>query len=146
MSYGKTFHQYERSDIETAGQLDLIIICYQKVILCLKQSKDHIKEKEFDKKANKIMTALNIINELHSSLNFDEGGQIAKSLDSLYTYLTNRIILADVRKNLSIFDECINILNELKSGWEGIKPEEEETAPLNNKTDQIPRLSHQIAV
>ena len=151
MDYSKAFNQYERSDIETAGQLDLIIMCYQKVILCLKQSKDHLENKIFDKKAHKVITALNILNELQSNLNFDKGGQIAKSLDSLYTYLTSRIIIADIQKNFSIFDECINILTELKSAWEGIKKEEkgekEELTPINNTAGQeIRRLSHQIAV
>lgn len=147
MGYGKAFKQYNRSTIETASQLELIIMCYDKTILCLEQSKDHIRDKDFIKKAEKIKKALAIISELQACLDLEKGEKIAKSLDSLYTYLTSRIILADVQQNFSIFDECIKILSELKSGWEGIKPEKEEIAPVKNTADhEIPRLSHQVAV
>ena len=147
MDYGKAFRQYKRSSIETADKLGLIIMCYDKTILCLQHAKDHLKNNEIEKKVQKLQKALDIISELQSSLNFDKGDKIAKSLDSLYTYLTNRIILADIQKDFTIFDECINILNELKSAWEGIKTEKQETTPINDTTTQeIPRLSHQIAV
>ncbi len=147
MDYGKAFRQYNRSSIETADKLELVIMCYDKVILCLQQAKDHIADQEVTKKAEKIKKTLAIINELQGSLDLDKGGNIATSLDSLYTYLTNRIVLADIQKNFSIFDECINILRELKSGWEGIRTEKEETAPISRTADhEIPRLSHQIAV
>ena len=147
MDYGKAFKQYRRSSIETAGKLELVIMCYDKTILCLEQSKDHLKNEEYMKKADKIKKALDIICELQSSLDLDKGEKIARSLDSLYTYLIHRIVLADVQKNYSIFDECINILNELKSGWEGIRTEKEEPSHLNDTASQeIPRLSHQVAV
>jgi flagellar protein FliS len=149
MDYGKAFRQYNRSSIETASKLELIIMCYDKAILCLEQSKDHIKDNNFIKKAEKIKLVLAIINELQVNLDLDKGGKIASSLDSLYTYLTGRILHADIKKDFSIFDECINILSELKGGWEGIKPEQEEpvSAPIKNTAEQeIPRLSHQIAV
>ncbi|MGD9160920.1 MAG: flagellar export chaperone FliS [Desulfobacteraceae bacterium] len=147
MDYGKAFRQYKRSSIETADKLELVIMCYDKTILCLQQAQENLGNCEIEKKVHNIQKALDIISELQSSLNFDKGDKIAKSLDSLYTYLTNRIILADIQKDFSIFNECINILNELKSGWEGIKTEKEEPAPIDNSTSQeIPRLSHQIAV
>lgn len=146
MDYGKAFKQYRRSSIETASKLELVIMCYEKTILCLKHAKDHLKDKDYIKKSEKIKRALAIISELQANLNMDKGGIIAIKLDSLYTYLTSRILLADIQKNLSIFDECINILIELQNGWEGIRPEQEEPAPVNTDIPQeIRRLSHQVA-
>ena len=147
MDYGKVFKQYRRSSIETADKLELVIMCYDKAILCLQHGKENLRNYEIEKKVKNIQKALDIITELQASLNFDKGDNIAKSLDSLYAYLSNRIILADIQKNYSIFDECINILSELKSGWEGIRTVKEKSASTNNTAGQeIPRLSHQIAV
>jgi flagellar secretion chaperone FliS len=146
MDYGKAFRQYKRSSIETAGKLELIIMCYDKTILCLNQAKDHLREGEIPKKVAKLQNALDIIAELQSSLNFEKGGEIAKCLDSLYSYLTKRIILADIQKDYNIFDECIGILSELKSAWEGISSPKEEPVILdNNPSMEIRRLTHQIA-
>jgi flagellar secretion chaperone FliS len=125
MGYGKVLNQYKRSSIETAGKLDLVIMCYDKAILCLAQVKEHIKEKEVEKKVQKFQKALNIINELQCSLNLEKGGQIAKNLDSLYSYITKRLLVGDIKKDLSAYDESIHILNELKEAWQTIKSEED---------------------
>jgi flagellar secretion chaperone FliS len=125
MGYGKVLNQYKRSSIETAGKLDLVIMCYDKATLCLAQAKEHIKEKEVEKKVQKFQKALNIINELQCSLNIEKGGQIAKNLDSLYSYITKRLLVGDINKDLSAYDESIHILNELKEAWQTIKSEED---------------------
>jgi flagellar secretion chaperone FliS len=125
MVYGKVLSQYKRSNIETAGKLDLVIMCYESAILCLTQAKDYIKEKEYEKKVAKFQKALNIINELQCSLNMEQGGQIAKNLDSLYSYITKRLLVGDIHKDLSVYDESIHILSELKEAWQAIKSEED---------------------
>ncbi len=146
MAYGKAFQQYKRSNVETAGRLELIIMCYDKVILNLQQSINHIEEKEALKKSEKIRNSLDIINELQVNLNFEKGDKIASSLDSLYTYLSSRIIVADIEKNISIFNECINILTELKSAWEGISEKKENSVPAAGMPGQeIRRLSAHIS-
>jgi flagellar secretion chaperone FliS len=146
MDYGKAFRQYKRSSIETAGKLELIIMCYEKTILCLNQAKNHLIDGDIIKKVAKLQNALDIIAELQSSLNFEKGGEIAKSLDSLYSYITKRIILADIQKAYNIFDECVDILTELKSAWEGISsPKDEPLVNNYNENIEVRRLSGQIA-
>jgi flagellar secretion chaperone FliS len=124
MGYGKFLSQYKRSNIETASKLDLVIMCYEKAILCLEQTKEHIKEKEFEKKVAKFQKALDIISELQCSLNMEKGGQVAKNLDALYSYVTKRLIVGDIQKNLAVFDESIHILSELLESWKAIKSTE----------------------
>jgi flagellar secretion chaperone FliS len=125
MVYRRDLNQYKRSSIESAGKLDLVIMCYEKAILCLEQAKEHMKEKEIVKKVHKFQKALNIIGQLQCSLNMEKGGQIAKNLDSLYSYITKILLLGDVNKDLSSYDESIHILSELKEAWQAIKSDVE---------------------
>jgi flagellar secretion chaperone FliS len=145
MVYGKVFSQYKRSNIETAGKLDLVIMCYEKAILLLTQIKDHIREKDFNKKVPKFKKVLDIINELQSSLNMDKGGEIARNLDSLYSYITRRLIQGDIKKDLSVYDEAIRILTELKEAWQTIKAEEDPSGDVFAKREKpesySPRLT-----
>jgi flagellar secretion chaperone FliS len=126
MGYGKFLSQYKRSNIETASKLELVIMCYEKVILCLEQTKEHINEKEFEKKVEKFQKAIDIISELQCSLNMEKGGQIAKNLDALYSYVTRRLILGDVQKDMKVYDESIHIFSELLESWKAIKSTETE--------------------
>jgi flagellar secretion chaperone FliS len=125
MVYGKVLNQYKRSNIETAGKLGLIIMCYERAIQLLTQVKDHIQEKEMVKKAQKVKKVLDIISELQGCLNMEKGGQIARNLDSLYSYITKRLLVGDIRKDLTVYDEAIRILTELKDAWQTIKYEDD---------------------
>jgi len=120
MGYGNMSQQYGRTSIETAGKLDLIIMCYEKTIQLLRQAKDHFDGNDIEKKARKMQKALDIINELQSCLNIEKGGQIAMNLDAIYTYITQRLLQGDINKDLSVFDECVNLLSELKEAWSEI--------------------------
>jgi len=145
MVYGKLLSQYKRSNIETAGKLDLVIMCYEKVILLLTQIKEHVREKDIDKKVPKFKKVLDIINELQSSLDMEKGGQIARNLDSLYSYIIKRLLEGDIRKDLSVYDESIRILTELKEAWQTIKSEEDPVedayAKRNTHESYAPRLT-----
>lgn len=125
MAYGKVLNQYKRSNIETAGKLDLIIMCYERAIQLLGQAKDHIREKEVAKKALKVKKVLDIISELQGSLDIEKGGEIATNLDSLYSYMTKRLLVGDIRKDETAYDEAIRILSELNEAWHSIQNEQE---------------------
>lgn len=145
MAYGKVLNQYKRSNIETAGRLDLIIMCYERAIQLLGQAKDHIREKELAKKALKVKKVLDIIAELQSSLDMEKGGQIARNLDSLYSYMTKRLLLGDIRKDETAYDETIRILSELNGAWQAIKSEQDAHEPSDYTGDMqesySPRLT-----
>ena len=120
MTYGRTISRYQKTNVATSGKMDLIILCYETVIQHLHASKRYIEDGEYEKKAKALQKALDILNELQSCLSFDKGGQIAKNLDAIYTYITRRIVEGDVKKDLTAYDESIRILGVLKQGWDGI--------------------------
>ncbi len=120
MDYRKELGQYKRVNVETAGKLDLVLMCYEKCIELLRQAKEFMEQKEYEKKARKAQKAFDIIHNLQSSLNFEKGGQIARNLDSLYSYMVRRILEGDVKKDTTAYQEAITILSELKEAWEGI--------------------------
>lgn len=64
-----------------------------------------------------------IINGLRGSLNMDQGGEIAVSLDSLYDYMVNRISSAEEAEEMEVLGEVGQLLQEVKDGWDGIETE-----------------------
>ena len=130
MTYGKTMARYQKTSVETARDIDLVIMCYEKAIQALVQAQSHYEKDEFEQKAKKLQTALNIITHLQGNLDFEKGGQIARNLDALYTYTNKRILELDIRHEPQGFCDVIKIMNELKDAWEGI-----ESRPENRATD-----------
>jgi len=95
-------------------------MCYEGAIESLNIGKQKLIEKDYEEKGRALTKAQDIINELSSSLDFEKGGAIAKSLDSLYNYMLRRILDADQEKDISAIEEVIGMLNELKSAWEDV--------------------------
>ena len=145
MTYERLSSQYEKTEVETSGKLDLVIICYEKAIHFLMQAKSDFEKNRIEQKARKMQMALAIINELQSCLNIEKGGQVAKNLDSIYTYLTQKLLLGDIKKDLTAFDDAIGILNELKGAWEEIALEEEDQISTVNVPNAIKPGVVQIA-
>lgn len=116
--YHNAIQSYRRTNVVTADPKRLVLMCYEGAIDSLKIGKQKIIEKDYEGKGKAIVKTKDIINELLCSLNFEKGGSIAKSLDSLYNYMLRRIIHADLDKDISAIDEVIGMLNELKSAWE----------------------------
>ena len=61
-----------------------------------------------------------IVNGLRESLDIGRGGELAENLDSLYDYIVNRLCEAEEDTGKAILTETSQLLNEIKSGWEGI--------------------------
>lgn len=111
---------YRKTNVMTANPKRLIIMCYEGAIENLKISKQKYIEQDYDGRSKALSKAQDIINELVCALDFEKGGAIAMSLDSLYNYMLRRIIHADVNKDVTPIDEIIGMLYELKSAWEEV--------------------------
>lgn len=145
MTYRKSIGLYKKTGVETARKIDLVIMCYEKTIQFLNQAKVHFEENEFEKKAMKMQKAMDIISELLCSLDLEKGGQIASNLAGIYGYLIRRLLQGDSIKDLTAFDEAINIMSELREAWEGIASEKENRINIPTDTSSIMTNTAQIA-
>ena len=118
--YCNGIQSYRKTNITTSDPVKLIIMCYEGAIDNLKLAKEKIKEKDYEKKAKSIIKAQDIIEELMCSLDFEKGGDIAMSLESLYNYMLRRILQGDLNKDVRPIDEVIGMFTELLSAWKEV--------------------------
>ena len=71
--------------------------------------------------------AMTIISSLQASLNFEQGGDIANNLDSLYDYMTQLLLQATSEKNVDYLREVSGLLCEIKDGWDSIPADMRDT-------------------
>ncbi len=118
---------YQRTNVVTADPGKLVIMCYEGAIDNLMIAKQKNAEKKYEEKSRRINKAKDIIDELMCSLDFEKGGLIARNLESLYNYMTRRILHADANRSMDAIDEVVGMLRELLSAWEEVftKPETE---------------------
>ena len=111
---------YRKMTVITADPGKLVIMCYEGAIDQLKIAKMKYQEKEYEAKCKALKKAMDLIDELLFSLDFEKGGDISRHLEAIYRYMTMRILHADVNRDIDGIDEVIGLLTELLSAWKEI--------------------------
>ncbi|GAB4115190.1 MAG: flagellar export chaperone FliS [Sideroxydans sp.] len=117
-------------DVTTADPHQLISMLYQGALLAIANAKNGMMRKDVAAKGSAISKAISIIEDgLNASLDKKVGGELAQNLSSLYEYMSRRLLAANVNNDMQALDEVANLLNDLKSAWEGIKQQPSTPAP-----------------
>lgn len=82
-----------------------------------------IERGDMARKAKLLHSCVTLVAELRGSLNLAEGGELAQNLDSLYDYMTRRLLQANVQSDVAIVMEVLGLLNEIRGAWAAIGPE-----------------------
>lgn len=75
---------------------------------------------ETSRKGEIIGQVIAIIGGLRSSLDMEQGGELAENLDNLYEYMERRLVQANLKHDMDIIDEVTLLLREIKAGWDSI--------------------------
>ena len=86
----------------------------------LAQAKGAIERGQLTLKGDVLGKAIAIIGGLRSSLDLQNGGELAHNLDSLYDYMIGRLSRANSSNDPALVEEVSSLLREIKSGWDGI--------------------------
>jgi flagellar protein FliS len=113
------YEAYKKTQIQTADQGNLILMCYDGTVNYLKKAKKAHEEKNLQAWSTFLSKAQNVLWELVNSLNFD-AGEISYNLDALYNYMIRRIVDAEYNTNLDAVDEVIAYLEDMRETWSKI--------------------------
>jgi flagellar protein FliS len=74
-------------------------------------------------KAEKLRSAMFIVDGLRLSLDKERGGEIAENLERLYEYMNRRLLEANLTSDEKIFNEVLDLLDQIYSAWRAIEGE-----------------------
>lgn len=110
--------QYQQTQIQTASPEKILIMLYDGAIQFLNKAKMAVENKSIEETHNNIISAQRIITEFMNTLDMKAGGEMAQNLFNLYEYLHYRLVQANLKKDISMIDEVIDHLKDLKQTWE----------------------------
>jgi flagellar protein FliS len=108
------------SSIEASSPHKLVDLMLFTAIDRISQATGMIERNEIEAKGEAIGKAISIIEELRRTLNMNQGGEIAISLHDLYVYINERLVTANLKNDISILNECRDLIREIHEGWSGI--------------------------
>ncbi|MBS1717701.1 MAG: flagellar export chaperone FliS [Armatimonadetes bacterium] len=121
MSHNKYLYEYQKQAVGTASPLQLVIMLYDGATKCMIEGRQAMLEKRIQDQNDSLQKAQKIIVELLTSLDMDQGGEIAKNLASLYKYVFNQLVEANIEDKVEKIDVAMKVMTELRSSWAEIE-------------------------
>ncbi|MDP7605411.1 MAG: flagellar export chaperone FliS [SAR324 cluster bacterium] len=135
-NYGNYQNAYKKASVNTLDQTKLIIMLYDGAIKNASFAVEHMKSGQIEKVHECLIKTKNIVTELMATLNMDRGGDIAKNLQSLYSYMFSQLIEANMNKKTEPVVIVIDLLKELRAAWTQINSKKKNDAKTQNNQEK----------
>lgn len=111
---------YRQTRVKTASQGQIIVMLYDEALKQIDAAVSGLEEKtrQLDRIHNAICKAQDIFTELMTSLDFDNGGDLAQNLFNLYMYFNNQLMEGNVKKDVSYLKQVRPLVQSLRDAWQ----------------------------
>ena len=111
------------SAVLSASPHQLVVLLFDGALSAMKKAMILIEQGDIPGKGQALGKAINIIsNGLQSGLNHEVGGELTTNLDSLYDYMTRRLLQANIHNDIDAINEVMELLNNIADAWKEIGP------------------------
>lgn len=131
-------HVNTQTNVDDASPHQLIAMLINGALSRLATARGCIERKDYAGKGQQLGKSIDIIAGLQSCLDMEAGGQISANLDALYDYSIRQLSEASLKNDVTIVDEVINLLREIKSGWDNIPKEFHQKSPMQTEAAAAP--------
>ena len=112
MTNKQGYAAYANNKILTASPAELTLMLYEGSIKFCNIAIDAIERKDISKAHNNIVKVENIIEEFQATLNHKY--PVAKDFESVYAYLQQRLVEANIKKDKEILEEVLEHLRGMR--------------------------------
>lgn len=90
---------------------------------CMSRIQNNMPLADVIAKGNAVNKAIALIDQLNATLDMEKGKEVAMNLRSLYTYMLDRLTLANVNNDAGIVVEVSGLILKIKTSWDKIVEE-----------------------
>ncbi|KTC78289.1 flagellar export chaperone FliS [Legionella brunensis] len=123
--YQQALEQYKsielQTRIETASPHELIHLLLQGARSHIATAQGNIQRNQISEKGEHIGKTISIIEGLRTSLDHENGGDIAANLDRLYEYIQRILLKANLDNDINLLVQANALLGEIHQAWQDIK-------------------------
>ena len=110
-------HNYLTQQIMSASPAKLVAMLHDKAITSLQEAVAAIEESDVQARHNANRKAIDVIAHLWSTLDLEQGGEIAANLGRIYDYMIRRLADVDFKQDPEAAREIIALLGSLRKSW-----------------------------
>ncbi len=114
------YQQYKATQVQTATTGDLILLLYDGAIRFLSRARLAIEEGRLDAASDDLVRGQNIVLELHTGLDYEQGGKLAQNLSALYVFMYQALLRANLKKDVQEIQTVIRMLDQVRGAWRAV--------------------------
>lgn len=118
MTNKQGYAAYANNRVLTATPAELTLMLYEGAIKFCNMAIDAVEKKDIAKAHTNIVKVENIISEFQATL--DHRYPVAKDFDNIYSYLQQRLVDANVKKDKEILEEILEHLRTMRDTWKEV--------------------------
>lgn len=117
MYANNAYNAYKTNSVNYASKEQLLLMVVDGAVKFSKIAKQGIEEKDIKKAHENIVKTQNIFYELMATLDVEKGGEWAENLMKIYDFIIQRLLEANIKKDVKIMDEIIPIIEDIRDTW-----------------------------
>lgn len=129
--YNQVINQYKdielKTRVEAADPHELINLLLQGARTHIAVAQGNIARQETQQKCEHISKSLNIIVGLKTSLNLEDGGEMAENLMQIYEHVEMLLLKANLHNDAEFLIQSNNLLTQIHEAWQEISPNPKRT-------------------
>lgn len=114
---------YRELAVGGASPVGLIVILYEEVIRCLRRALDAVQRNQIERRTRELSHAIVVIGHLQSVLDFEKGGQVARSLSDFYNSSRVKILECSGPNAVQILEALAAEFSGVAEGWQQVDRE-----------------------
>ncbi|MCQ2082196.1 MAG: flagellar export chaperone FliS [Lachnospiraceae bacterium] len=118
MALPNAYAQYKNSKVLTASPAELTLMLYEGAIKFCNIAIDGCKNNDIEKAHLNIVKTERIIDHLRITL--DMKYPVAQDFERIYSYLSQRLTLANIKKDSEILEEVNTHLRSVRDNWKEV--------------------------
>ena len=112
------YAQYNNNKVLTASPAELTLMLYDGAIKFCNIAESAVEQGDIQKAHNNIVKVQRIINYLRQTL--DMKYPVAQDFENIYVYLNQRLIQANIKKDIEILKEVNEHLHSVRDTWKEV--------------------------
>ncbi|MBU5225393.1 flagellar export chaperone FliS [Clostridium senegalense] len=116
-SYANGYNAYKNNSINYASKEQLLLMLLDGAVKYAKIGRQAILDKDIKKKHENLVKTQDIFYELMISLDRSTNLQWIDGLSSVYEFINNRLMEANIKSDIKIMDEIIPLIEDIRSMW-----------------------------
>ncbi|MBT7080284.1 MAG: flagellar export chaperone FliS [Chloroflexi bacterium] len=137
MAQGRPYQAYQNTQVQTSNQKQLIVMLFDGMDRFMSRAIQGIQRDDIEVAHTNLHRTGQILLELMSTLREDKGGEIALNLKRLYLFCYERIVIANLKKDVEMVAEVKEVMAKLAEGWKHISQKDERSGGIGPQQIKI---------